>query len=137
MKWVTECRRHVDRCASAWFIRRFVDPHAEFAFIRRREPVPRGLTPYDLPGVRFGHRNGQVTFDALLREYPQKTRGLTKIAHLVRDIDLGEFRLAESRGLDTLLYGILLTESDDVRVLERTAPLFEALLRYFEDEAQA
>jgi hypothetical protein len=137
MKWVTECRPHVDRCASAWFIRRFVDPQAEFAFIRRGEPVPRGLTPYDLPGVRFGHRNGQVTFDVLLREYPQKTRGLTKIAHLVRDIDLGEFRLAESRGLDTLLYGILLTESDDVRVLERTAPLFGALLRYYEDEAQA
>ena len=137
MKWVTEGRPHVDRCASAWFIRRFVDPRAEFVLIRRGEPVPRGPTPFDLPGVRFGHQNGQVTFDVLLREYPQKTRGLGKIAHLVRDIDLGEFRLAESRGLDTLLYGIRLMESDDGRVLERTGPLFEALRRYYADEAQA
>ncbi len=136
MKWVTEGRPHVDRCASAWFVRRFVDPRATFLFLRRGDPIPRGATPYDLPGARLGHRDGRVTFDALMEAHPQKDRALSKIAAIVRDIDLGEFRLPESRGLDALLYGILLAESDDLRVLETTALLFDALLRYFGDEAR-
>lgn len=136
MKWVTECRPHVDRCASAWFVRRFVDPRATFAFICRGEPIPRGSTPYDLPGARLGHRRGKVSLDAFLEKYPQKEPALRRVADLVRDIDLGEFRLPESRGLDTLLYGILLGEPNDRVVLETTAPLFDALLRYFRDEAR-
>ena len=136
MRWVTECRPHIDRCASAWFVRRFVDPRAAFLFVQPGDLIPKGATPYDLPGARLGHRGGRVTFDALMEAHPQKDRALSKIAAIVRDIDLGEFRLPESRGLDALLYGILLEESDDLRVLEKTAPLFEALLRYFGDEAR-
>lgn len=136
MKWVTECRPHIDRCASAWFVRKFVDPKATFQFIRRGDAVPRGATPYDLPGARLGHRGSKVTFDALLDEYPQKNPALARVADLVRDVDLGDFRRPESRGLDTLLYGILLGEPDDLRVLEKTGPLFDALLRFFGDEAR-
>ncbi len=136
MKWVTECRPHIDRCASAWFVRRFVDPRASFLFLQRGDPIPRGATPYDLPGARLGHRDGKVTFDAFLEAYPQEDPALATVAALVRDIDLGEFRLPESRGLDALLYGILLGEPDDARVLEKTIPLFEAFLRYFGDEAR-
>ncbi len=98
--------------------------------------MPKGDTPYDLPGARFGHRGRKVSFDAFLKAYPQKDETLERIADLVRDIDLGEFRLPESRGLDTLLYGISLGEDDDAIVLERTAPLFDALLRFFRDEAE-
>lgn len=136
MKWVTEGRPHVDRCASAWFVRRFADPRATFLFLRRGDPIPRGASPYDLPDARLGHRGGKVTFDALMEAHPQNDRALSKFAAIVRAIDLGEFRLPESRGLDALLYGILLEESDDLRVLEKTAPPFEALLHYFGDEAR-
>lgn len=137
MKWVTECRPHIDRCASAWFIRKFVDRRATFVFIHRGDPIPPGATPYDLPGARFGHRGHEVTFDALLGEHPQADRALPSLADLVRDIDLGAFRRPESRGLDALLYGILLGEADDARVLQQTTPIFEALLRFFRDEARA
>ncbi len=136
MKWVTECRPHIDRCASAWFVRKFVDSKAAFLFIRRGDAIPKDATPYDLPGARLGHRGTKVTFDALLDEYPDKDPALARVADLVRDVDLGDFRLPESRGLDTLLYGILLSESDDRCVLEKTAPLFDALLRFFGDEAR-
>lgn len=135
MKWVTERRPHVDRCASAWFIRRFVDGKAVFLFIERGETVPRGSTPYDLPSAPLGHHGRMVTFDALLAKYPRKDRGLSRMADLVRDIDLGVFRLPESHGLDTLLYGLLLAEADDREILRQTHPIFEGLYRYFRGES--
>jgi hypothetical protein len=136
MRWVTERRPHVDRCASAWFIHRFVDTRARFLFVERGEPPPRGAIPYDLPSAALGHRAGKVTFDAFLSRYRRRDRGLTRLANLVRDIDLGRFRIPESRGLDTLLYGLLLVEPDDGEVVRRTAPLFEGLYRYFREEGR-
>jgi len=134
MRWVTERRPHVDRCASAWFVRRFVDKRPVFVFIDRGDRAPAGATPYDLPSARLGHRRGKVTFDAFLAEYRRKDRGLARLAALVRDIDLGEFRIPESRGVDALLYGLRLAEPDDGEILRRTHPLFEGLYRYFLQE---
>lgn len=131
MKWVTERRPHVDRCASAWLIRRFVDRKPTFQFIGRDQSVPRGATPHDLPSARFGHKGGKVTFDAFLAGYRRKDKGLSRLADLVRDVDLGSFRIPESRGLDTLLYGLLLTEPDDREILRQTLPLFEGYYRYY------
>jgi hypothetical protein len=135
MKWATERRPHVDRCASAWFIRRFVDPKASFLFVGPGERAPPGATPFDLPSAELGHRRGKVTFDALLAKYPsrypRKDRALARLADLVRDIDLASFRLPESRGLEILLYGLLLAEPDDGEVLLKTAPMFEALYQYY------
>lgn len=134
MKWVTERRPHVDRCSSAWFVRRYIDPRPTFLFIARGEAPPPGATPFDLPGARLGHRGGKVTFDAFLAQRPASEPSLRHIASLVRDIDLGRFRLPESRGLDALLYGILLDEPNDRKVFERTAPIFDALLKFFGHE---
>ncbi|MCL4324474.1 MAG: chromate resistance protein [Candidatus Thermoplasmatota archaeon] len=131
MKWVTESRPHVDRCASAWFIQRFVDPKADFRFVNRGEEVPDDCTPYDLPSVPLGHKGSRVTFDAFLAKYPRRDRALARMADLVRDIDLGGFRLTESHGLDTLLFALLLAEPDDQAVLRLTHVLFEGLYRYF------
>ena len=137
MRWVTETRPHVDRCASAWFIRRYVDDRPTFLFVAPGGEPPRGATPFDLPGARFGHRGGRVTFDALLAAHPQRSPGVRRLAEVVRDIDLGSFRRPESRGLDSLLYGLLLVEPDDRRVLRTTAPWFDGLVRLFNDEAKA
>jgi hypothetical protein len=135
MKWATERRPHVDRCASAWFVRRFVDPRAIFLFVGPGEPPPAGATPFDLPSAELGHHGGKVTFDALLAKYPtrypRKDRALARMADLVRDMDLAEFQLPESRGLEILLYGLLLAEPNDRRVLRNAVPLFEGLYHYY------
>ena len=133
MKWVTESRPHVDRCASAWFIHRFVDQRPTFHFLGPGEPPPKGTIPFDLANARFGHHGRKVTFDALLAAHSPRGVGLRQLADVVRDVDLGTFRLPESRGLDAILYGILLTETDDRRVLRLTEPIFEGLYRYFSD----
>ena len=136
MRWVTERRPHVDRCASAWFISRYVDRRPTFLFVDRGDPIPRGATPYDLPGARLGHRGRKVTFDAFLSVYRARDPGLVRMAGLVRDIDLGEFRISESRGVDSLIYGLLLVEPDDHEVLRRTGPLFDGLYRFFREEGE-
>lgn len=135
MRWATERRPHVDRCASAWFICRFVDPKASFLFVGPHEAAPRGATPFDLPSAELGHHGGRVTFDALLAKYatkyPRKDRALACMAELVRDIDLAAFRLPESRGLEIILYGLLLAEPDDRQVLLKAEPVFEGLYQYY------
>ncbi len=135
MKWVTERRPHVDRCASAWFIHRFVDPKATFLFVGPHEKPPLRATPFDLPAAELGHHDGKVTFDAFLAKYrarcPRNDPGLTRLAELVRDIDLAEFRLPESRGLEILLYGFLLAEPDDGEVLSHSEPVFEGLYQFY------
>jgi hypothetical protein len=135
MKWVTERRPHVDRCASAWFIRRFVDPKATFLFTVPGEKTPLKATPFDLPSAELGHYHGKVTFDALLAKYPtrypRKDRALARMADLVRDIDLAEFRIPESRGLEIILYGLLLAEPDDRQVFLKAEPIFEGLYQYY------
>lgn len=99
------------------------------------EAPPRGAIPFDLPSAELGHHGGKVTFDALLSKYPtrypRKDQALARMADLVRDIDLAAFRLPESRGLEILLYGLLLAEPDDQRVLLKTEPLFEGLYQYY------
>ncbi len=92
--------------------------------------------PYSrLPGSRFGHRGRKASFDAFVVAYPEKDVALESIADLVRDIALGECRLPQSRGLDTLLDGISRGDADDAIVLERTAHLLDAPLGVFRDEA--
>ena len=51
--------------ASAWLIRRFIDPHARFAFAADRQTVPRDGVPFDMFGVDFSHQGGGCTFETL------------------------------------------------------------------------
>lgn len=138
MKWVTERRPHVDRCASAWFVRRFVDPTASFLFVGPGEKAPPRAIPFDLPSAELGHHGGKVTFEALLTKYPTRHArdgtALARLAGLVRDIDLAAFRLPESRGIEALLYGLLLAEPDDRLVLLQSRPIFEGLYQYYHGE---
>jgi hypothetical protein len=108
-----------------------VDKRPTFLFVDRDERIPRGATPYDLPSARFGHRGNRVSFDALVSAYRRRDRAIARLAALVRDVDLGSFRVPEARGLDALLYGLLLAEPDDRRVLGQAYPIFEALYRYY------
>jgi len=125
MQWTTRPRPHVDRCATAWLVRRFVDPHATFVFA---ESPPAGATPFDLPGVKYGHHGNDCTFETVLKEHKLgKDKALAGVAALVHDLDMHEMKRDESAGLDAILRGILLAEKDDHKVVERAALVFDAL----------
>ena len=128
MRWITATRPHVDRCSTAWLLRRFVDPAATFEFLAQGGEVPAGATPYDLPGVKHGHHGNACTFETVVEQYGlMRDAGLLGLAALVHGLDFHERKRPESAGLDAILTGILLSEPDDARVLEKASVVFEAL----------
>lgn len=128
MQWVTTPRPHVDRCATAWLLKRFVDPAATFTFVAPGAPTPKGATPFDTPGAKHGHQGDDCTFETVLKMHKlDKDKALVAVAKLVHDLDFHEMKLPESAGLDAILRGIALAEPDDHRVLERAGVVFDAL----------
>lgn len=128
MDWVTRARPHVDRCGTAWLLKRFVDREARFRFVEAGGELPADATPFDLPGVKHGHRGEMCTFEVVMADY--KLAGdpaLARVAALVHDVDLHEMKLPESPGLDAVLTGLRLAEPSDERVLHRAAHVFDAL----------
>jgi hypothetical protein len=128
--WVTRRGVHVDRIASAWLIRRFLDPEARFRFV-----APRGYQAkpseirFDMYDAEFTHEGDLCTFEVLLDAASIKDPALRAIAEVVHDIDLKDdkFGRAEAAGVAELLIGIAATERDDTRRLERGGVIFEDL----------
>jgi hypothetical protein len=135
VRWATRQSIHIDRSASAWLIRRFIDPDAEFVFVADPAEVPPAATPFDMRGVEFGHHGSDCTFETLLRRHDLADPVLWRIAAIVHEADLddGRFDAPEAPGLDTALRGLSMV-CDDERVLELTGPLFDGLFEFFRRE---
>ena len=89
MRFVTRSKVHVDRIATAWAIRRFIDPDATFVFVDRNADVS-GLDaiPFDMRGAELGHHAGRCTFETLLDSYELLDPALRRMGAIVRTIDL-------------------------------------------------
>lgn len=127
--WLTRPRPGVDRMASAWLIRRFIDPDAEFAFSER---IPPGgdAVPFDMFGVELGHRGDRCTFETLLDHFGLGEPALGRIARIVHELDLrAESVEAETATVGALVAGLRASVPDDRRLLEHGMALFEALFR--------
>ncbi|HEY3203786.1 MAG TPA: chromate resistance protein ChrB domain-containing protein [Thermoanaerobaculia bacterium] len=131
--WVTRRGVHIDRIASAWLIRRFVDPKARFRFIDPKEPARVGELSFDVVGGDFSHEGDRCTFETLLARTGVAEHALTEIAEIVHDIDLkdGKFGRAEAAGLEQLLIGLVLANPEDEARLERGMLLFDELYQSF------
>jgi hypothetical protein len=130
MKWVTWENIGVDRMASAWLIRRFIDPQAEFQFIPAgQKPLPEGAEPFDIPGVRFSHHRGHCTFRSLLREHRLIDPVLARIAAIVDEADVVQDASVEAAapGLDLVCRALRRTSKGDKEAVERAVLLYDAL----------
>jgi hypothetical protein len=106
-RYVTRERVHVDRIATAWAIRRFIDPDATFAFVaRERDPERVEGTPFDMRGSALSHRNGMVTFEVLLRDHELSDPALARMAAIVHAADSWEDETAETAGVRAVFDGI-------------------------------
>jgi hypothetical protein len=132
--WVTRPRPGVDRMASAWLIRRFIDADARFAFAADRASMPNGAIPFDMFGVEFSHHGDRCTFETLCATFKLDAPALARIAAIVHDLDLKDqrFGAAESPAVRTLVDGLQRSYEDDGELLERGIATFEALYRGFD-----
>lgn len=127
-RWVTRPRPHVDRIASAWLIKRFIDPEATFLFASPQE-FPSDAIPFDTPGAELSHYGNHCTFETLVRRAGLRDRRLTQLAEIIHEADLrdGQFPRDEARGIDLAIRGFLAAHPDDHEVLTHGLALFEGL----------
>jgi hypothetical protein len=130
--WVTRPRPGIDRSASAWLIRRFIDKKARFAFARE-EDVPRDAVPYDMFQGGFGHRGEDCTFETLQKTFRIRDKKVEVIAHMIHDADLldEKYGRKEGFGLDEVLKGWAKRGVSDSALLERGMDLMEGLYHSF------
>ena len=132
--WVTRSGLHVDRIASAWLIRRFIDPEARFRFVRGREPEAEpGELRFDMFEAEYTHEGELCTFEVLLRRFGIRDRALGQIAEIVHDVDLKDDKFArpEAPGVDRLIAGIAMRHDGDEDRLRDGSAAFESLYEYF------
>jgi len=132
--WVTRKGVFVDRIASAWLIRRFIDPEARFKFVPARgyRPEP-GELRFDMFEAEYTHEGERCTFQTLVARFGLRDAALTAIGEIVHDIDCKDeqFGRPETQGVARLLRGIADATADDVERLERGGRLFDDLYGAF------
>jgi hypothetical protein len=132
--WLTREGVHVDRIASAWLIRRFIDPEARFSFVPSKGHAPNpGELRFDMYEAEFTHEGDRCTFEVLLERAALDDPALRTIGEIVHDIDLkdAKFGREETAGIAGLIGGIVLAHSDDGQRLTRGAAILDDLYQHF------
>jgi hypothetical protein len=131
--WVTRQGVHVDRIASAWLVRRFIDPEASFKFVPSKGYVPEpGEVRFDMFEAEFTHVGDRCTFEVLLERARLDDLALQAIGEIVHDIDLrdAKFGREETPGIAGLIAGIVLAHPGDEQRLMRGAAVLDDLYHY-------
>lgn len=135
--WVTRPGVRVDRIASAWLVRRFIDPGARFRFIDpKSQPKRPGEIRFDMVGGDFTHEGERCTFETLLARLRIADTALSPIAEIVHDIDLkdGKYARSEAQGIQQLILGLMRAHPEDEERLERGFALFDDLYASFQGQ---
>jgi hypothetical protein len=104
--WATRKAAWVDRLASAWLIKRFIDRDAKFVWIARPSERPKKAVGFDYDGAEFTHVKNRVTFEVLAAEFGlDHDPALARIAAAVHFLDVGGIPVPEANGLETMLKG--------------------------------
>ena len=141
MKWVTRRHIRVNRTATAWLIRRFIDPDAAFVFVDPDDVATiqreTGAIGFDAPGARYPHADaqGRCSFEALAQEHRPTDSALARLAVIVHSADFPEAvsLTAEGAGLRAISRGFPLVTRDDHETVERAAFLYDALYAALEE----
>ena len=135
--WATRRRPWVDRLASAWLIRRFIDPQARFVWLKSPADCPKRAIGFDFDGATFSHVGAMVTFENLLASFHLRTPALLRLGVLVHGLDAGGVLPPEAAGVERVLAGMREAIADDDQLLLAAAGVFEGLLVAFEKETAA
>ncbi|WP_273430037.1 chromate resistance protein ChrB domain-containing protein [Chitinibacter tainanensis] len=130
--WATRRRPWVDRLASAWLIRRFIDPKAKLLWLESPADCPTDALGFDFDGARFSHVGHRVTFEVLLDSFGLEAAGLKRLGALVHYLDVGGIQPPESVGIETVLAGLRDAITNDDQLLLSASAVFDGLLSSFE-----
>lgn len=137
-RWVTRRNLHIDRLASAWLIKQFIDKRPRFYFVAEGETI-EGAIPFDMFGAEFTHHGEDCTFETLLKWFSlSDIKGLRELAEIVHDIDLRDdrFHRLEAAGLNAVINGLSEILRDDRRLLQQTGLIFDGLFELLGKRAE-
>jgi len=127
-RWATRARPWVDRLASAWLIRRFIDPKARFVWLAEPKDCPRDALGFDFDGATFTHVGARVTFEVLLASFGlEEDAALTRLGALVHYLDVGGLPVGEAQGLEMILNGARQQCDNDDELLLEAGKTFDFL----------
>jgi hypothetical protein len=133
--WATRHRIWVDRVASAWLIRYFIDPEARFLWLHSPQACPPDAIGFDFDGAMFTHTDNRVTFEVLLASFDLATDpALTRLGVLVHALDVGGVPVPEAAGFEAILTGVRASCTNDDQVLTAMTPVLHALYTAFGQE---
>jgi len=126
--WVTRPHPGIDRSASAWLIRKFIDKKARFTFAQEAD-VPPNAVPFDMFRGGFGHHGEDCSFETLRKDFRIRDARVTAIGEMVHDADLndGKFGRKEALGVDEVLKGFARKGMPDKELLERGIEMIDGL----------
>ena len=129
--WATRQRPWVDRLASAWLIRRFIDPEARILWLAHPADCPPEALGFDFDGATFSHVGHRVTFEVLAASFGLVQGPIARVGLLVHYLDVGGAPPPEALGVESVLAGLRDSVADDDQLLERACAVFDGLLASF------
>ena len=137
--WVTRKGIHVDRMASAWLIRRFIDQKAKFKFVDGKNySADKRELRFDMFEAEFTHEGDLCTFEVLIKRANLKDRSLDKISEIIHDIDLkdGKYGREETAGFEQLIRGIVSRFDSDEDRLSKASDMLDNIYEIFQNKSK-
>lgn len=136
--WATRRRLWIDRVASAWLIRRFIDRRARFRWLARPSDCPRDAIGFDFDGATFTHVGDRVTFETLVASFGLDTDpALVRLGAMVNSLDFGGAHVPEAAGFEAVLAGARERRTDDDALLDEMCPVLDSLYVHFRRDREA
>lgn len=130
--WATRRNLWVDRVASAWLIRRFIDPKARFVWLEKPSACPKSALGFDFDGARFTHVGERVSFEVLLASFGlDADLALRRLGTLVHALDVGGEAVPEAPGFEALMTAARASAKDDDDLLARMSPTLDGLHAFY------
>ena len=129
---------HIDRLASAWLIKQFIDKHPRFYFVAEGEAVGDAI-PFDMFDAEFTHQGEDCTFETMVKRFGlSEVKGLRELGEIVHDVDLKDdkFQRLEAAGLNAVINGLSELFPDDRKRLQQANVIFESLFRLLDRPAE-
>jgi hypothetical protein len=134
--WATRRRLWVDRVASAWLIRRFIDPQASFRWLAAPADCPKKALGFDYDGAAFSHVGDRVTFETLLASFDlDSDPALLRLGAMVHFLDIGGEPVPEAKGFEAMLAGARERLADDDALLAEIGGVLDSFYAHFQREA--
>jgi hypothetical protein len=132
--WATREKLWIDRVASAWLVRRFIDPKAKFRWLKNPKDCPKTALGFDFDGAEFTHTGARVTFEVLAASFAlDNDPAIARLGALVHYLDVGGLAVAEAAGFAAIMAGARAQGSSDDELLRSMSAVLDALYASYGD----